>query len=509
MTILDLQRRIREAGRIRIGQQVAAQNGKTRPAKLEHFRLTSQDRRAIDQAAGMFGGTPQPWDAPSGRQWEVVTESDELDVIVPPSDMAFSQHYELWSGGGCQRRCDGVTETIGDQPCVCDPEDRECKPHTRLSVMFRDLAGLGVWRLDTQGYYAAVELSGAVQVVQAAAGAGVMLPARLRLEQRQVKRPGQPTRNFAVPILDVEVTPAQLLGGQGGGMALHSGAAPAGTPALAPGAGGGEPAQEPPALMTPVPDTVPERPAPSIADQAAQVGEQKPQQQRRNAQAPIPSTGLAPRTAAEADGAPSPQPQVEGEDLSKLKKAQLALRCKNAGLPTTGNKNELVARLEEHRSSGSSTPAEAPQDEPPVAPPAPVEETAPPPADPDDGVHQGSGEAGHLLLDPGSIRENQLKRIQIRLRELGMRGDSGSSTEELYRAAMRKIYSGRSSVSELSEQEASAFIRALEQGQTTKDGVSRTPEQVAARFLEVGSQQLAAEDQADVVTEDDGEPSDG
>jgi hypothetical protein len=285
--IIDLQRRIAEVGRIRIGQQVEASNGKKRPAKLTTFRLTSPDRARIQQAATLYGGQPSEWDAPSGRQWEVVTASDALNVIVPPGDMAFSQWYELWAAGGCQRRCDGQFDSVGDQPCICDPDKRECGIHTRLSVMIRDLPGLGLWRVDTQGYYAALELQGAVGVVQMAAGAGRMLPARLRLEQRMIKRANQGVKRFAVPVLDIEVSPAQLLsGGQ--------------LPALS---DPGVVAIEPPrvidnsAPLTPVPESVPERPSAPIAEQVAQVRE-KPK--RSNAAQPVPRTGLAPRTAAQA-----------------------------------------------------------------------------------------------------------------------------------------------------------------------------------------------------------------
>src|SRR6266849_1493437 len=211
MPIIDLQRRIAEIGRIRIGQQVPTANGKTRPEKLETFRLTSPDKIRIEQASQLFGGNPCQWLAPAAQPWEVITTATALDVIVPPSDIAFSQWYELWSAGGCQRRCDGHNESISEGRCLCDPENRECDIHTRLSVLLKDLPGLGVWRVDTQGYYAAVELQGAVEVIQIAAGRGQMLPARLRLEQRAVKRPGEQTRRFAVPVLDIEMSPGQLL----------------------------------------------------------------------------------------------------------------------------------------------------------------------------------------------------------------------------------------------------------------------------------------------------------
>lgn len=271
MPIINLQRGIAEAGRIRIGQQVPAGKGKTRPAKLETFRLTSADRRRIEQAAELFGGTVEEWDAPAGNQWQVITKANAIDVIVPPSDLSFSQSYELWSAGGCQRRCDGQTESIGERPCVCDPDNRECDIHTRLSVLIRDLPGFGVWRLDTQGWYAARELNGAVQMIQLAAGHGALLPARLRLEQRAVKRPGKDgkpvTQRFAVPVLDIEVTPAQLLAGRAPIEPLQIVAA-----------------QERLAPLTPVPP----RPQLSITEQSAPPPPATP---RKNAAPAIPASG--------------------------------------------------------------------------------------------------------------------------------------------------------------------------------------------------------------------------
>ena len=295
MAIIDLQRRIAEVGRIRIGQQVATSTGrgKKRPAKLDTFRLTSPNRQRIEQAARLYGGDVQQWEAPAGSQWEIITRTDVLPVIVPPSDMAFSQWYELWSGGGCQRRCDGAHDSISDGNCLCDPDNRECNIHTRLSVMLRDMPGLGLWRIDTSGYYAALELQGAVDVMRMAAAAGTMLPAQLRLEQRMIKRADEQTKRFAVPVLDVEISPAQLLSG---GDRLDMG-----TLSIEP------PRDVDPTVnlnLTPVPASVQERPAPPISEQATATKERKP---RKNAATKIAPTGIKPRTAAEAaQGVPPP-----------------------------------------------------------------------------------------------------------------------------------------------------------------------------------------------------------
>lgn len=283
MPIIDLQRRLQEAGRIRLGDK----GPKGNPRKLETFRLTSSDRQLLERVATIYAGTVTPWAGQPG-QYEITTEATALDVIVPPSAMAFSQWYETWSGGGCAKRCDGQWDTLNDKSCSCNPEHRECTPHTRLSVLLRDLPSIGVWRLETQGYYAATELLAAVELIQTIGNAGTMLPARLRLEQRTVKRLGQGTKKFVVPILDVVATVPELLAAAG---------APGGAPALAapPSAGTGPSTPS----LTPVPvDELPAPPVPSVADQ---INTPRTRPTRANTAAPIPSTGRRPRTATQID----------------------------------------------------------------------------------------------------------------------------------------------------------------------------------------------------------------
>ena len=117
--IINLQRRMAEKARIRLGEQVPTKSGKKRPSKLRTFRITSQDRDYVEEAAALYGGTVTEFDAGG---WAVTTEADTLNVIVPPGQMAFSQWYELWGNGFCKRRCDGQRVTISDGPCLCDPD---------------------------------------------------------------------------------------------------------------------------------------------------------------------------------------------------------------------------------------------------------------------------------------------------------------------------------------------------------------------------------------------------
>jgi len=203
-----LQRRHAELGRIRLGEKIPVGNaGKSRPAKLEAFRFTSPSERHIRDLAQLYGGEAKAWDNAGKAEWEVYTQATTIPVIVVKGGL--SQWLEAWSGGGCQRRCDGVREMLTDSPCICEAEDRGerlCKPTTRLSVMLRALDAIGVWRMESHGWNAAAELPGVADLAQYV---GELVPANLTLHERVTIRDGKTSR-FVVPGLDLEIAPAQL-----------------------------------------------------------------------------------------------------------------------------------------------------------------------------------------------------------------------------------------------------------------------------------------------------------
>lgn len=212
MAIIGLQKKSTEVGRIRLGVKVPTANGKTRPDKLDRLRFTSPRKNLIEQIASRYGGEVEEWQPPKGmRQWQVITNVTEVPVMVPPQNPGESQFYEMWSKGGCQRRCTGQRELISGGSCLCDPEDRDCKIHTRLQVLLKDVDGIGVWRVDTGSYYAAVELPSVAAILARAEG---IIPGKLILDQRTITRNNK-THNFAVPVLDIaDFTPAELLSGK-------------------------------------------------------------------------------------------------------------------------------------------------------------------------------------------------------------------------------------------------------------------------------------------------------
>lgn len=245
MSVLDLQRRGYQVGRLRIGQQVATAKGGMRPARLSTWRFTTPSGVAAKRVAELYGGKVRDW---SG-QLEVITEHSEINVTVPPRDQVISQWYEMWNRGGAIRRCSSQIEQISGGPCLCphasDPSDRDasqaaaleraalaklnppqaCSLVTRLSVMIPDLPGLGVWRLDTGSYWAATEMGDQAEVLQMARDRGVFLPAVLRIEQRATVKGGK-TTSFPVPVLEIRATLRELAAGTVGTITEQLGPAP-------------------------------------------------------------------------------------------------------------------------------------------------------------------------------------------------------------------------------------------------------------------------------------------
>lgn len=352
MPIRDIQRRMVEVGRIRAGER----GDRGQPKKLEHWRLTSKDPRRLEAAAGLWGGKPREWKDHPG-EFELYTKTDVLPIMLLPGALP-TTWYELWSAGGCQRRCDGQHEIISDNPCICDTEEqeRQCKPHTRLAVMLPDVPGIGAWLLQSNGWNAAAELAGVADVLQRATAQGVLLPALLRLEQRHEVKGGQ-TRRFAVPVIDVGVSMSELLAGQG--VALLTGA-PA-QPALPPPPGG-----------TPIDEE--ERGGTSVRQALAAVA---------------PPSEAAPRraNAAEPVGAPVAElevgagPAVPAEGSDEVSTATAAAAPTGADGAATAAGDAVSSPASSDTEAGApSPPAEEPQADPdatsasPAAPPPPPQE---------------------------------------------------------------------------------------------------------------------------------------
>ena len=208
--IKTMKRQAAELGRIRTGYSRPNPNPDKGPipVKSKTFILSSHSREYVERAASLYGGRVEEWtpNNQSTAQFRVITEATELRAILPAGD-PLSQSYEFWTGGGCERRCDGEVEKISGQACIClarygeDWHERSprqvCRPTSRINVMLPDLPDLGVWRLESHSYYAADAMAGGLDTVLQATGGAGLLPVRMWIEHREIMRNGKP-KHFPV-----------------------------------------------------------------------------------------------------------------------------------------------------------------------------------------------------------------------------------------------------------------------------------------------------------------------
>jgi hypothetical protein len=230
--IKTVQKRLTQVGVIRLGEQRTSQRGKKYPARLETLRFTSPSRNLIEAVAAAYGGEVKPWQGNRSPEWEVITATKEVPVLVPPQKI--DPNMEHWGPGFRDRLCDGEAERMRQAPCLCAAaieagkpfgQRDVCKPTTRMSLMLADIPSLGTWKLEARGWNAAAELPGLDASIE---NAPFPVPGRLVVSVRE-KKDFDPSKSgddaieskvYVVPeVLFDWLTPAQAFGGELGAAA--------------------------------------------------------------------------------------------------------------------------------------------------------------------------------------------------------------------------------------------------------------------------------------------------
>lgn len=241
--LVSRQRQGHESGRLRIGQAVKTgkkdKNGRdiTRPTVLKTFRFTSASQMEIEAVAEAYGGEARPWDNRGHAEFEVLTDAAKLLVTIPPGRDAITAYWEMWSGGGCVRRCDSRLERKSGGPCLCphaeDPGNEDevetalkrraelasmktpqaCSLKTRMNFILPDLPDVGVWRLDTGSMRATGGILGKLRLMEMARDQGVYLPAQVWVDHQVEVHDGQTSR-FPVIVVELMSTFREIATGQ-------------------------------------------------------------------------------------------------------------------------------------------------------------------------------------------------------------------------------------------------------------------------------------------------------
>ena len=266
--IASLPRRLPELGRVKDGVKVA---GKGQPKAIDTLRFTSQDPKALAQVAAELGGEVVAYSDPKSTDThELITPVAETRVILPPDPLGGTPMYELYSGGGRERWCDGITCEMwrkgpdGPEPyeveCLCAAAgELTCRPTIHLSVILPFTRLGGTWRWTTHSHNAAQELPAMVDAIQSMQAKGLTRGV-LRVDSRTQTIAGV-TRHFKVPVLGVDATADELASGQATFGALSAGAPTPTVAAVGEIEAGGTPtprephgAADPPASVSPPPE---------------------------------------------------------------------------------------------------------------------------------------------------------------------------------------------------------------------------------------------------------------
>jgi hypothetical protein len=172
------------------------------PRQSETLVFTSNDADRLKPLQRELGGTIERYQ-PQGsgaEPYRLISDADAITVLFPfpTPEGNLSQSWELWGAGGIKRRCDGFTcalidvdDVTGDwneeeAACLCDREDRECAPSTRLRVVLPS-TGLGIWELQTGSIIGATELFDQVRFIgEVARNRMNAVPIRLVYAPRQI-----------------------------------------------------------------------------------------------------------------------------------------------------------------------------------------------------------------------------------------------------------------------------------------------------------------------------------
>lgn len=123
------------------GDTFRLRNGMVRrgkPVALAVWRVTCDSPDVAESIAELMGGEPAENDS-DREPIQIMTTAESVDIVIPPAGI--DTGFALWHEGRLVRRCNGETQTSGDEeglPCPC----------AGMSWEERKAAGAGTCKAD-------------------------------------------------------------------------------------------------------------------------------------------------------------------------------------------------------------------------------------------------------------------------------------------------------------------------------------------------------------------------
>jgi len=196
--------RIPRIGKIHLGVKKSNGSGVEYPTACDFFVVKADDTTTEVAAKAFhdaYGAEP--------REITVAFPSNDPEQFFPQylsSYRRFGTRHELFCKGDGEvaQRADGQGGRV-QIPCMYREcpifQEGKCKELGQVQFFLPDVAGIGIWQLDTTSYHSTGNLNGSIEMVRALTGGRIaMIPLTLRIVPKVVNPDGKPKTVYVLTL---------------------------------------------------------------------------------------------------------------------------------------------------------------------------------------------------------------------------------------------------------------------------------------------------------------------
>jgi len=195
-------RRLPRIGKIRLGEKVISEGGKTHPKEVPFFVCPAEVKK-------IYGEKPT-----------------ELDILFPVNDPAiiFPQRLEWWGAGGLKCLGDGVrarrsngADQREERSCPCEILGKGCGPRGHLIFVLPKVSIAGCYQIDIGSRNSIIDLNSGFDYLTGLIGRFSGIPLKLKRVLREMHGSGRKETHYPLQIFfegDLQAIESFRRGGQ-------------------------------------------------------------------------------------------------------------------------------------------------------------------------------------------------------------------------------------------------------------------------------------------------------